>query len=61
MPSELRGRRVAHVRIAYAGDPADGARLVEPLPALGRRLKDTVRDMPYTVSGFRLNPNVPPA
>ncbi|MDF2711410.1 MAG: FAD-linked oxidoreductase [Nonomuraea muscovyensis] len=50
VPAELRGRTVTHVRIAYAGDPERGERLVAPLRALGPRLKDTVRDLPYTES-----------
>ncbi|WP_030170505.1 FAD-binding oxidoreductase [Spirillospora albida] len=47
-PEPLRGRHVAHVRIAHAGDPAEGERLIAPFRALGPRLIDTVTDMPYT-------------
>jgi FAD/FMN-containing dehydrogenase len=48
MPEPIRGRYVAHVRIAHAGDVPDGERLVAPLRAVGPRLIDTLQDMPYT-------------
>ncbi|MGR6912824.1 FAD-binding oxidoreductase [[Actinomadura] parvosata] len=44
------GRTVAHIRIAYTGDPKEGERLVRPLRAIGPRLLDTVGEMPYTAS-----------
>ncbi|WP_328583108.1 FAD-binding protein [Streptomyces sp. NBC_00370] len=51
----LRGHFVTHVRIAYSPDTptrtADGERLIHPLRALGPRLLDTVRDMPYADVG----------
>ncbi|KIF68584.1 Mitomycin radical oxidase, partial [Streptomyces sp. AcH 505] len=51
----LRGHFVAHVRIAYSPDTPtrteDGERLIHPLRALGPRLLDTVRDMPYADVG----------
>ncbi|MFG2020755.1 FAD-binding oxidoreductase [Actinomadura geliboluensis] len=59
-PEPLRGRHVAHVRIAHLGD--DGERLIEPLRAVAPRLIDTVDDMPYTESGTIHNePPVPMA
>lgn len=51
MPEPIRGRYVAHVRIAYTGDAAAGEQLVEPMRAVGPRLIDTVRDMPYADCG----------
>jgi FAD/FMN-containing dehydrogenase len=51
VPEPLRGRHLAHVRIAYLGPVEDGERLVAPLRALGPRLVDTVAEMPYTASG----------
>lgn len=51
VPEELRGRHVAHVQIAYLGTETEGRELVEPLRALGPRLRDTLRDLPYTESG----------
>lgn len=50
IPEVFRGRHVAHIRIAYAGDPAEGERLVAPLRAIGPRLIDTVDTMPYAKS-----------
>ncbi|NRQ32263.1 FAD-binding oxidoreductase [Nonomuraea sp. NN258] len=46
VPEPLRGRYVTHVRIAYSGEEG-GADLVEPLRAIGDRLVDSVRDLPY--------------
>lgn len=51
VPEPLRGRHVAHVRIAYVGDATTGERLVAPLRAVGPRLIDTVEEMPYTAAG----------
>ncbi|MCF6470416.1 FAD-binding oxidoreductase [Nonomuraea sp. MG754425] len=42
------GRTVAHVRIAFNGDPEEGEELVRPLRAIGPRLADTVGELPYT-------------
>lgn len=50
VPEPLRGRHVAQLQIAYLGSAEDGQRLVEPLRALGPRLRDTLRDVPYTES-----------
>lgn len=61
LPPPLRGRYVAHVRIAHLGDPAYGERLVAPLRALGPRLADSVRELPYTESGTIHNDPVAPA
>jgi FAD/FMN-containing dehydrogenase len=51
VPEVFRGRRVAHVRIAYTGGPQEGERLLEPLRAIGPRLVDSVKELPYTESG----------
>jgi hypothetical protein len=50
LPEPLRGRYVAHVRIAGTVDAATGDGLVAPLRAIGPRLIDTVGEMPYTAS-----------
>lgn len=55
VPEPIRGRYVAHVRIAYTGDAVDGERLVAPLRAVGPRLMDTLRDMPYAESASIYN------
>ncbi|WP_231951805.1 FAD-binding oxidoreductase [Nocardia terpenica] len=51
VPAPLRGRHVAHVRIAYLGTVEDGEQWVTPLRALGACLVDTVGEMPYTATG----------
>ncbi|MET7331006.1 FAD-binding protein [Nonomuraea sp. NPDC005650] len=47
LPEEFRGRSLVLVRVVYVGDGEQGARLVEPLRALGPE-QDTCADMPYT-------------
>lgn len=49
-PPPFRGRRVAHVRIAYTGDAEAGEELLRPLRAVAPRLTDTVGELPYTAS-----------
>ncbi|MCO5968540.1 FAD-binding oxidoreductase [Actinoallomurus soli] len=51
VPEELRGRHVAHVQVAHLGGEAEGRELVEPLRALGPRLRDSLRELPYTEGG----------
>ncbi|MDT7748095.1 MAG: hypothetical protein QOD96_1757 [Pseudonocardiales bacterium] len=55
LPEPLRGRYVAHVRIAYTGSVEAGERLVAPLRAIGPRLMDTLGELPYTESGSIYN------
>jgi FAD/FMN-containing dehydrogenase len=50
VPEPLRGRRVAHVQLAYAGDPLSGEEVIAPLRAIGACLMDTVRDMSFAES-----------
>ncbi|MGH3852314.1 MAG: FAD-binding oxidoreductase [Pseudonocardiaceae bacterium] len=60
LPEELRGRFVAHVRIAYPGTAAEGEQLVRPLRRIGLPLLDTVTDRPYVTSGeIHHDPTVP--
>jgi FAD/FMN-containing dehydrogenase len=60
VPEPLRGRYVAHVRIAYTGGAADGSRLVAPMRAVGPALIDTLGEMPYTESGaITADPTMP--
>ncbi|MBH1937913.1 FAD-binding oxidoreductase [Streptomyces sp. AV19] len=51
LPEFLRGRYVASFRIAYNGPAEEGERLVAPLRAIGPRLDDNLRELPYTASG----------
>ncbi|HEY2096904.1 MAG TPA: FAD-binding oxidoreductase [Pseudonocardia sp.] len=55
LPEPLRGRYVAHVRIAYTGSVEAGERLAAPLRAIGPRLMDTLGELPYTESGSIYN------
>src|SRR5207253_4867278 len=55
LPEPIRGRYIAHVRIAYAGAATDGEQLAAPMRAVGPRLLDTLKDMPYTDSGSIYN------
>ncbi|MFH9425654.1 FAD-binding oxidoreductase [Streptomyces sp. NPDC017529] len=50
MPPHLRGRYLAQIRIAFTGAAQEGERLVAPLRAVGPRVADTLREMPYTES-----------
>jgi FAD/FMN-containing dehydrogenase len=59
VPAPLRGRYLAHVRIAYLGDAEAGERLVAPLRAAGPTVVDTLSEMPYTKGGSIYND--PPA
>ncbi|RJQ83663.1 FAD-binding oxidoreductase [Amycolatopsis panacis] len=50
VPDPLRGKHIAHVRVAFTGSGAEGDRLVAPLRALGP-LRDTLTTMPFAESG----------
>ena len=51
----IRGRRIVHFRMAYTGDADSGERMLAPLRAVGPRLIDTVREMPFTDAGSIYN------
>jgi FAD binding domain/Berberine and berberine like len=51
MPAPLRGRFVAHLRVAWPGDPAAAEALIAPLRAVAHPLADTMRLMPLTEIG----------
>ncbi|WP_037732314.1 FAD-binding oxidoreductase [Streptomyces megasporus] len=50
VPAPLRGRYTASLRIALDGPAERGERLVAPLRAVGERLVDDLREMPYAES-----------
>ncbi|MFD7847234.1 FAD-binding oxidoreductase [Nocardia sp. NPDC059764] len=50
LPPHLRGRYVATINIAFTGAEEEGERLVAPLRAVGERMTDDLRMMPYTES-----------
>ncbi|NEK60037.1 FAD-binding oxidoreductase [Geodermatophilus sabuli] len=51
LPPPLRGRSVVHVRIAHVGDPAEGARLAEPMRTVATPLLEDLGEMPYAALG----------
>ncbi|APE34197.1 oxidoreductase [Nocardia mangyaensis] len=62
VPQPLRGRHVASIRIAFDGPAEEGERLVAPLRAIGDRIRDDLRAMPYTESHtIYSDPDVPHA
>jgi hypothetical protein len=48
LPVPIRGRFVVHLRMAHAGDPAEGARLADGMRAGGPVLLDTLDELPAT-------------
>jgi hypothetical protein len=50
VPESLRRRHIAQIQISYVGSTQEGQNLVGPLRALGPRLRDTLREVPYTES-----------
>ncbi|MDG4798841.1 BBE domain-containing protein [Micromonospora sp. WMMD1082] len=48
VPEPLRGRRIAHVRIAYLGDPATAAHLLHPLRACAPAAMNTIGVLPVS-------------
>jgi hypothetical protein len=51
VPEPLRRKHVAQIQISFLGSAEEGERLVSPLRALGPRLRETLRLLPYTESG----------
>jgi FAD/FMN-containing dehydrogenase len=51
IPCEIRGRYIAHLRIAYAGPKADGEPFVAAMRSVAPALLDTVTEMPYSAVG----------
>ncbi|MFJ2839415.1 FAD-binding oxidoreductase [Nocardia sp. NPDC087230] len=62
VPEPLRGRHVASIRIAFDGPAEEGQRLVAPLRAIGERMRDDLRVLPYTEShAIHSDPDFPHA
>jgi FAD/FMN-containing dehydrogenase len=56
LPDEVRGRSLVQFGVVHAGDAEEGARLLEPLRALGPH-KDTCRPLPYReITGVHHDP-----
>jgi FAD/FMN-containing dehydrogenase len=58
-PEHLWGQRVVAVDICYAGDSAEGERVVQPLRSFGSPDIDLVGPMPYVVRQSMLDETVP--
>ena len=58
VPPELRGQPVLGIPVLYAGDPAAGAAVVQPLKDLGPAV-DHIGPMPYTAFQAALDPLAP--
>jgi len=61
LPPFMQGRLTASVRISFVGDPATGARLIEPLRRAAPPLSDNVAEIPYTQFGSISNDPTDPA
>jgi FAD/FMN-containing dehydrogenase len=48
IPPAMHGELVTVLAVCYAGDPAEGERVLRPLHAFGRPLADLIAPMPYT-------------
>ena len=60
VPAPLRGRFVAHLRVAYLGAPAQAEALIAPLRAVTRPLADTVRSLPVSeIGSIHADPSAP--
>lgn len=55
LPEPLRGRHVAHIRIAYVGNADAGERLVAPLRGIGPRLMESLTTVPYRANASIYN------
>ncbi|QAY72322.1 FAD-binding protein [Agromyces protaetiae] len=51
LPEPLRGRFVAHLRIAYVGPAADAEQLLNPIRAVADPIIDAVGELPYAQLG----------
>ncbi|WP_218125992.1 FAD-binding oxidoreductase [Sinosporangium album] len=55
VPTPVRGKFVAHLRVVYLGEAAEGDRLLAPMRKAAPVVLDTVRDMPYSEVGSVYN------
>lgn len=59
-PPPLRGRTVAHLRVAHLGTAASGAELLAPMRALATPIVDAVTEIPYTaIDAVHMDPTDP--
>jgi len=60
LPPEVHGKLVVAVKVCYAGDLSEAARMVRPLRSLSEPLADLVGPMPYTAFQASGDAGVPP-
>ena len=60
LPADAHGTLVVALALCYAGDPAEGERLLRPLRELGDPLADVVGPMPYTAMQSMFDGGYPP-
>jgi FAD/FMN-containing dehydrogenase len=48
IPADYHGKLIIMAQIVYAGDPAEGERVIAPFRALATPIADMIRTMPYT-------------
>jgi FAD/FMN-containing dehydrogenase len=59
VPEPLRGKPALGLILCYAGDPAEGERVIAPLRGYGRPAADLVQPMPYTALQQLIDPTMP--
>ncbi|WP_328767802.1 FAD-binding oxidoreductase [Streptomyces sp. NBC_00286] len=60
LPPQVRGRFLAHIRVAFNGPAQEGEALVRPLRQHGEPVADTLTDRPYAqVAAIHLDPTEP--
>lgn len=59
LPAEQYGRPVIGLILVWAGDPAEGARAIEPLRRIGTPIADAVRPVPYGMIQSMLDGGAP--
>ncbi|WP_435105473.1 FAD-binding oxidoreductase [Arhodomonas sp. AD133] len=60
LPGEVHGREIVALALCYAGDPADGERLIEPLRGFGTAYGEHVGVQPYTAWQQAFDPLLTP-
>jgi len=60
LPPEVHGTEVVVFAVCYAGDPAEGAKAIEPLLAFGQPVGTHVGPMPYTAWQSAFDPLLTP-
>jgi FAD/FMN-containing dehydrogenase len=59
VPESVRGKPALGIVVCYAGDPAEGERVIAPLRDYGPPVADLVQAMPYTAVQQLIDPTMP--